>query len=96
MEKFPELNSPFTASGVAHQTDNSSPLSDLLIPLFSGPGRDVDRLNFAKAYLKSGQENGSHHCALDKDIRNNTSAFYMSAQQKHKMLRFLLEHEKSW
>ena len=93
MEKFPKLNSPLTAPEVAY---NSNPLSDLLIPLFSGPGRDAGRLQFAKVYLESGQENGRHHCALVKDIRSHTSAFYTGAQQREEMLEFILEHEKNW
>ena len=96
MEKFPQLKSPLTATDVAFKVDNPSPFSDLLIPLFSGPGNDEERLKFAKVHLGSRQENGRHHCALIEDIRSHTSAFYTSAQQRKEMLKFILEHEKNW
>ena len=96
MEKFPKLNSLPTATDVVHKTDYPSPLSDLLIPLFSGPGQDMNRLKFANEYLKSGQDTGRHYCALVEDLRNHTTAFYTSAQQRKNMLKFILEHEKDW
>ena len=96
MDIIPQLKSPLTATDVVYKSKNPSPLSDLLIPLFSGPGKDKERLIFAKKYLELGQESGRHHCALVKDIRNHTSAFYTSAQQRKDMLKFILEHEKNW
>ena len=79
-----------------YKSDNPSPLSDLLIPLFSGPGKDEERLIFAKKYLESGQESDRHNCALVEDSRKHTSAFYASAQLRKEMLQFLLEHERNW
>ena len=96
MDVIPKLKSPLTATDVVYKSENASPLSDLLIPLFSGPGKDTERLFFAKNYLESGQESGRHHCALVEDSRNHTSAFYASAQQRKEMLLFILEHEKNW
>ena len=96
MDVIPKLKSPLTATDVVYKSDNPSPLSDLLIPLFSGPGKDEERLIFAKKYLESGQESDRHNCALVEDSRNHTSAFYASAQLRKEMLQFLLEHEKNW
>ena len=92
MDVIPKLKSPLTATDVVYKSDNPR----LLIPLFSGPGKDKERLMFAKKYLESGQEPGCHNCALVEVLRNHTSAFYTSAQQRKELLQFLLEHEKNW
>ena len=96
MDVIPKLKSPLTATDVVYKSDNPNPLSDLLILLFSEPGKDKEILMFAKKYLESGQEPGRHNCALVEVLRNHTSAFYTSAQQRKEMLRFLLVHERNW
>ena len=85
-----------TLTDAAYNGVGYNPLSELLIPLFSGPGKDEDRLLYAKKFLESGQEYDRHQCALVEDRRNHTSAFYTSAQQRKEMLEFILEHEKYW
>ena len=95
IKHFPALRSPITAPSVARKKVNQSPLSELLVPLCSGPGHNPERLEYAKKMLKLVEDGGSHHyCGLVKDARNNSPAFYASATQRAPLLYCLLDYEK--
>ena len=80
---------------MARNEADQSPLSDLLIPLCSGPGHDKKRLQYAKKMLKLVKDGGpQHYCGLAKDARNNSPAFYAIAAQRTPLLYCLLEYEK--
>ena len=75
--------------------NQKSPLSELLVPLCSGPGHDLKRLEYAKKMQKLVEDGGSHHyCGLAKDARKNSPAFYASATQRVTLLYCLLDYEK--
>ena len=95
IEHFPELRSPITAPSVARKKFNQSPLSELLVPLCSGPGHDLKRLEYAKKMLKLVEDGGPHHyCGLAKDAQKNSPAFYASAAQRAQLLYCVLDYEK--
>ena len=92
---FPALRSPITAPSVARKKVNQSPLFELLLPLCSGPGHDLKRLEYAKKMLELVEDGGPHHyCGLAKDARKNSPAFYASATQRAPLLYHLLDYEK--
>ena len=91
LKNFPQLKSPSPLGRDAALC----PISDLMIPLSSGPGHEKERLEFAKEVL-SDAPHDNFFCCLALDDRKHSSAFYAMMQQRTDLLLEILKYEKKW